>query len=467
MPPYIVIEGYTKTFKNHIGGTKKVKENIAQKTDIYNRQIKVKEAFTGRNLTRFGGSGLIRRFFKRHRIKEKLEDRVTVEGRRKSKYTISDMLLSCLYGMWLGYPRPGHMEVLSADRVFQKVAGLFGSPVQSTISRFLSSLRVSVSRQIASLNFDLVMKFRGGFREWKTITLDLDSHVTPVYGNQQRASVGYNPKKRGRKSYHPLFCFLGETRDYLGGLVRSGKHHTSYHAVSFLGGLIKVLPLHIATIRVRADSGFLSRDMIAFLIKKRITFYIVVPMQPWVQRKIRHMGDWKSIGSGVEAGQCEYVFTKDITLRMVVVRQRVRTGNSPRKQLTLLNTGDLSYDYQVILTNSGTEAEQVWRCYNQRACCENFIKEGIYGFGLDKVVSHAYGGNCAWFELLMLAYNLMNVFKEEVLNQGKVKQTIQTIRDRLFLIPGRLVASSRQWVLKLETTWAYKREYMEALARIR
>ena len=67
----------------------------------------------------------------------------------------------------------------------------------------------------------------------------------------------------------------------------------------------------------------------------------------------------------------------------------------------------------------------------------------------------------------MLAYNLMNVFKEEVLNQGKVKQTIQTIRDRLFLIPGRLVASSRHWVLKLETTWAYKREYMEALARIR
>jgi hypothetical protein len=434
-----------------------VKKNVSQKGDTYNRQIKVKEAFTGRNLTRFGGSGLIRRFFKRHRVKEEFEERVTIEARRKSKYTIGDMLISCLYGMWLGYPRPGHMEVLSTDKVFQKVAGLFAFPVQSTISRFLSSLRVAVSREIASFNFDLLMKFRDDFRGWKTITLDLDSHVTPVYGNQQRAGVGYNPKKKGRKSYHPLFCFVGETRDYIGGVLRNGKHHTSYHAVAFLRGLIKGLPRHIETIRVRADSGFFSRDMISFLIKKTIEFYIVVPMQPWVQRKIRHMGQWKDVGSGVETGGCDYVFTKDTTLRMVVVRQRVKTGRSPRKQLTLLNTGHLSYDYQVILTNSGREGEEVWSYYNKRACCENFIKEGIYGFGLDKGVSHTYGGNCSWFELLMLAYNLMNFFKQEVLHQGKVKQTIQTIRDRLFLIPGRLVATSRRRVLKLETTWRISR----------
>lgn len=48
----------------------------------------------------------------------------------------------------------------------------------------------------------------------------------------------------------------------------------------------------------------------------------------------------------------------------------------------------------------------------------------------------------------MRVYNLMNFFKEEVLNQGKLKQMIQTIRDRLFLIPGRLAATSRRWVLK-------------------
>lgn len=443
-----------------------MKKNIPQQNNKGNQFNNIiKEEFSGKNLTRFGGSGLIRRFFKRHRIKEQIENRVKVQGRRKSKYSVGDMLTGCLYAMFLGYPRPGQMEVLSTDKVFQVLAGLVSFPVQSTISRFLSSLKVIVARQIADFNFDLLMKFRGGFKAFISITLDLDSHVTTVYGNQQRAGLGYNPKKKGRKSYHPLLCFLGETRDYLGGLFRSGKHHSSYHAVKFLKALIKRLPRHIEQIRLRSDSGFFSGEMIRYLMKEHIEFYMVVPMQPWVQKKIKHLKEWKSIGWGISTGQCEYVFEKDASLRMVVVRQRVKKGNTPRKQLKLLHTDDVIYDYQVILTNSDKEPEQVWRFYNERASCENFIKEGIYGFGLDKVISHSYAGNYAWFELLMLAYNLMNFFKEEVLSQKNVKNTIQTIRDRLFFIPGRLISTSRKYVLKLEKTWFYRKEYEEALAR--
>jgi len=444
-----------------------VKKNISEKYSKSNKTINhVKEEFTGKNLTRFGGSGLIRRFFKRHGIKQQIENRVKIEGRRKSRYSTEDMLISCLYGMFLGYPRPGQMELLTADRVFQKIAGLVSFPVQSTISRFLSTLKVCVAKEIAGFNFDLLMKFRDRFKEMKSITLDLDSHVTPVYGTQQRAGLGYNPKKKGRKSYHPLLCFVGESRDYIGGLFRSGKHHTSYNAVTFLKSMIKKLPSHIEDIKLRADGGFFSRDMIKFLVKREIEFYIVVPIQPWVQKKIRQMRDWVDIGGGVETGECEYVFTKDVTLRMVIVRQKVKGQNRPKKQLKLLNIDDVKYDYQVIMTNSEKEAVDVWRYYNKRACCENFIKEGIYGLGLDKVVSHSYAGNYAWFELLMLAYNLMNFFKEEVLNQKKVKNTIQIIRERLFFIPGRLIFTSRRWALKLEKTWIYKKDFEGALARL-
>ena len=67
---------------------------------------------------------------------------------------------------------------------------------------------------------------------------------------------------------------------------------------------------------------------------------------------------------------------------------------------------------------------------------------------------------------MMLAYNLMNFFKEEVLDQKKVKNTIQVIRDRLFLIPGRLISTGRRHVLKLEKTWFYRKEYEVALARL-
>ena len=444
-----------------------MKKNISQKNHESKKEIhRIEEEFTGKNLTRFGGSGLIRRFFRRLKISKVLDNRIRVEGRRRSKYSPGSMITHCLYGIFLGYSRPSHMEVLTADRVFQRLAGLGAFPVQSTISRFLKVLKVSVAREIASFNFDLLMGFRDQFKACKTITLDLDSHVTPVYGNQQRSGLGYNPKKKGRKSYHPLLCFIGETRDYIGGLFRSGKHHTSYHAVEFLKRVVRKLPTHIKQIRLRADGGFFSRDMIRFLIKESIEFYIVVPIQPWVQKKIRQVKDWTDIGGGSETAECEYVFTKDVSLRMIFVRQRVKINSPARKQLKLLNTGLVKYDYQVILTSGEKEPVEVWREYNKRACCENFIKEGIYGFGLDKVVSHSYGGNYAWFEILMLAYNLMNFFKEEVLNQKKVKNTIQTIRDRLFLIPGRLISTGRRRVLKLEKTWFYRKEYEVALARL-
>jgi hypothetical protein len=69
-----------------------VKKNIPQK-NIKCKQSKkiIKEEFSGKNLTRFGGSGLIRRFFKRHRIKEQIENRVkrdflsVTESRNKLK----------------------------------------------------------------------------------------------------------------------------------------------------------------------------------------------------------------------------------------------------------------------------------------------------------------------------------------------------------------------------------------------
>lgn len=444
-----------------------MKNNISEKREINNRKVeKITEEFSGKNITRFGGAGLIRRFFKRHKIKTKLSEVITVEGRRGRKYGTGTMFISFLYGIFLGYSRPYHMKVLIKDRVFQKLAGLHDFPVQSTISRFFSCLKINVAHQIAEFNFDFLMNFRKGFEKFKSLTLDMDSHVTPVYGNQQRTGIGYNPKKKGRRSYHSLLCFVGETRDYIAGLLRNGKHHTSYNAIPFLKGIVKRLPAHIEKIRLRADSGFFSLNMLQFLIKQSIEFYIVVPMQPWVQRKIGFIGKWRSIGRGVDVAECEYVLSKDIMVRMVVIRQKIRKGHSPKKQLKLLYTEDVIYDYQVIVTNSPICSAEVWRFYNKRACCENFIKEGMYSFGLDKVISHSYAGNYAYFELLMLGYNLMNFFKEEVLNQKKIKNMTQTIREKFFLIPGKLVGGSRKLILKLERTWFGRKEYEEALARV-
>ena len=66
----------------------------------------------------------------------------------------------------------------------------------------------------------------------------------------------------------------------------------------------------------------------------------------------------------------------------------------------------------------------------------------------------------------MLAYNLMNLFKELVLGQREKKRMGKWIRQGFFLIAGRLISSGRKFILKLQEDWAYREEYKEAEERL-
>ena len=94
------------------------------------------------------------------------------------------------------------------------------------------------------------------------------------------------------------------------------------------------------------------------------------------------------------------------------------------------------------------------------------IKEGILSYSLDVNISHFYGANVTHFQLVMLAYNLMNIFKELVLEQRDKKRMGKWIRQRFLLIAGRLVRGGRRFILKLQEDWAYREEYKEAEGRL-
>jgi len=148
----------------------------------------------------------------------------------------------------------------------------------------------------------------------------------------------------------------------------------------------------------------------------------------------------------------------------VVIREEERTQRA-KKQPTLFEL--MGYSYQVIVTNiEWMSPEEVWRFYNGRANVENMIKEGILSYSLDVNISHFYGANIAHFHLVMFAYNLMNLFKELVLEQKDNKRMGKWIRQRFFLMAGKLVSSGRRFIMKLSEDWAYKDEYIEADRRL-
>ncbi|MGH9923238.1 MAG: IS1380 family transposase, partial [Nitrososphaerales archaeon] len=374
----------------------------------------IRVEFTGKNLTKFGGIQLVKKFLRGLKVKEELESAVGIE-KRDGKFSVGGMLMCLIYAVILDMKRQSDTLMLRLDKVFQKIAGLDDYPVQSTISRFLKRFTVGTAKGIAKVNHSLLMKARKDFEGWHKVTLDLDSHVRTAYGHQQRSSVGYNPKKPGRPSFHPLFCFIGETRDFLHGIFRTGRAHSCRGVKKFVDECLKKIPEGIKEIVLRADSGFYDGDFLYYLEIRRVLYAIVVKLYPWIQMELVGL-KYRDIGGGVSVSEMRYtgIGWKE-PRRMVVIREEERTQRT-KKQPTLFEL--IGYNYQVIVTNiEDMSPEDVWRFYNGRANVENMIKEGILSYSLDVNISHFYGANVAHFHLVMLAYNLMNLFKELVLEQ--------------------------------------------------
>jgi len=436
---------------------------------ITNKAGKIQVEFSAKNLTLFGGTRLLIKFFEKIGLKGYLNQVIRNDTSKKTKYKRSSLLFSFITAISMGKTRPFHTKIFAFDEVFLKLAGLTNFPHFSTISRFLNSVTIHPAKRLASANQTLLFKVRNEFRNYSCLTLDLDSHVKTVYGEFiSRAKVGYNPKKKGRKSHHPLLCFIGETGDYLAGMLRPGNEHTASGAKSFLERILKKIPKHIKRLRLRADSGFFSLEFLAFLEQKGIEYFVVVPLQSWVQKFIRSLGPsaFKEIDSGIGIAESAFPFG-DRQRRLVIIREEVKEEAKPRKKPKLFQGyEEAKYDWQVIVTNSQMMATDVWHFYNQRACCENFIKEGIYGFGLDNNVCKSFEGNALWFEMVMFAYNLLNWFKEMGLGLKLRKRFVSWVRERVLLIPGKLVKRSRRFILKLPKDWPFKEWYFQAEAAL-
>jgi len=440
---------------------------ISQKVEKVKRKIREQDGitteFTGDNITIFGGMHLFSKFVKKLKVEETLESTVSLQ-RRENKYSVGKYLLCLIYGTVLQLNRLSDTMLLRADKVFQRIVGLNDYPHQTSLSRFLWTFTAPMAREIGMVNVLLLNRMRNRFKGMTKVTLDFDSHVKTVYGEQQRAKKGYNPKKPGRKSYHPLLCFLGETRDFLWGKFRPGDSYSGSGAVEFFRQSLRFIPPHIETIFLRGDSGFYDDKFLTMLERVRgrvVKYAIAVKLYPWIQSRLAGV-KYHKIGNGFEAGEFRYKSPLDkygIERRMVVVREKIK--EEKKKELLLFELA--GYNYEVIVTDiESSTPEEVWHFYNGRANVENMIKEGVIGYGLDVTPTHYWGANVAHFFLVMLSYNLMNWYKEFVLGLEKVKRMAKWVRQRFLLIGGKLVSSGRRQILKLWRDYPWKEEYKEA-----
>jgi Transposase DDE domain group 1 len=408
---------------------------------------------------------LLQRFCNKLKLRWLLQNYIKMP-QRNADYLASDLILALLYAIMAGLRRINKTEILQYNGAFLSLLGLARFPDQSTLRRFLKRLAPQAIRQLVALHDQLRARLFPLPKLRTTLTFDLDSVVLVIYGKLQLARVGYNPKKPGRRSYRPLLCFEAHLQEFWHGSLRPGNAASSTGAVPFLKLCLVKVPQHIACsrIRLRADSGFFGKRVIEFLDALGCGYAIVAKEYSTIKSRARGCR-FQKLATGWEVGEFHYQpHGWKRPHRFVVVRRPIPQDPVEAQQLTLFK--DRKYAYHVLVTNLQTHPWRVWRYYAKRATIEKNIRELLYDYPLGKIPTEDWVANVAFFQILLLAYNLVHWFKRLCLPNDYLYATLDTIRTDFLVLPAKLAKKGSQNVLVLPREYHYQEEFKAALKKI-
>lgn len=355
--------------------------------------------FSSRRLTHFGGLYLLQRYFQKIDLRSLLYHYIRFP-QRNNRYSIAEEILALIYPIAVGLNRIETMHLLKRNGVFQYLTGLPVYPNPTTLRRFLLRMAPVALPKLRKLHDKMLGAMISRPKPPARVILDLDSTVLTLYGKQEGAEIGYNPKKRGRPSYHPLLGFNGITKDFWQGELRPGDTHTAAGIVDLLGACFNKLPPSTKSVMVRADKGFYDHKTIEYLEKQHAFFVIVAKLTKPLKRRIMNLS-YQKYTSGIETAAFTYQPIKwKQEYRFTAIRRPM--PDTPSEQLTLFTIGN--YSYQVLVTNLKLNPLNVWKFYNKRAAVELIIKGLKEDYPLTKIPTKHFAANEAYFHILLFAY---------------------------------------------------------------
>lgn len=418
-------------------------------------------SFSGQTLTHFGGLVLLQQFFHRLGLRRLLTRSLRFR-QRNNRYSVSESLLALIYPILLGLGRIETTRLLKHNGVFHYLTGLPVYPDPQTLRRFLLRFADAGLADFLELHDRLRQQMIASPRPPATVVFDLDSTVLTVYGRQEKAEVGFNPKKRGRPSYLALLCVEGHTGDGWAAEYYPGNTHVATVTVPLWEAACAKVPSEVRTLRVRADSAFYDHEIVEALEAHQAGYAIVARMTRPLKERVA-AARYHGVGGSVSLAEFWYQPQGwPGSRRFVAVRRPV--PEEPSWQLTLFRMGQ--YVYRVIVTNLELTPLNLWRFYNDRAEAELVIREMKEAYALGKIPTGDWRANQAYFQLVVFAYNLLNWFRRFCLPESWQRLTLPTVRQRLLLIPGELVRPHGKPLLKLPQSCPYQDEFVTTLKRI-
>jgi Transposase DDE domain group 1 len=216
-----------------------------------------------------------------------------------------EVLGTAMLSMLAGHRRYAHIAALRCDAVLPELLGMKKIVSEDAIRRAFKAIdetegAVWLRRHLQYCVEPLLAE------PW---ILDVDTTIKPLYGRQEGAVLGYNPKKPGRPSHCYHTYSMASTRLVLDVDVSPGDEHASRHSAPSLWGLLDRLPRDLWPGLLRGDRGFGNEEIMREAEARELPFLLKLRLTANVKRMIEKLAssrEWVAAGQDFKAKESEY-----------------------------------------------------------------------------------------------------------------------------------------------------------------
>lgn len=390
---------------------------------------KVGIEFTGKEMTAYGGFSLLALFFE--------------------KIGLRDALV-----IYAGGDRFSHLVYLGFQGTLSRLFGVDRLPLASTtFTRLFGKIKTMKAVEEMSLGLWLFLEC---LIPWSKIIEDwltFDSTVLERYGRQEGVKRGYNPRKKGRGSHHPLLAFLNKSRYVVHLWNRPGNTASHNNIMGFFESAYERIYRHIKVLGIIADSGFYVEEFLKLLEGKGLIYIIAARLYRPLQRKIYAQKEWKLVDEGIWITEFTYRHDEwEKERRYIAIRQDVKRREKAMGKTLPLFKGEFDVEgfrYSVWVTNSTASPKEVWDRCRPRANDENTLKELKEDFALGGFSMKSFYSTEAAMLIQVFIYNLFVLFRQEVFDKKEKTERLKTLRYKYLVLPAQMGRNGRTPVLRI------------------
>jgi FixJ family two-component response regulator len=360
-------------------------------------------------LTSFAGIQIYSQLFASFGLKDRMR-RCTCHLSATSQYAPGSILFLLITHIILGFSRLRDVNCYKKDPLVKRFLGMNFIPSASTVSRVLASVDSNTADMMVKVVESIPLQ-RLRDLKIKRVTIDFDGSITTTNGHLEGTAVGFNPKKKGQRSYYPLFATIPQLGQVLSVLHRSGNVHDSNKAAEFMAYVVKLVraALPDAIIEVRADSAFYSDKIIETLEKLEVEFTISVPFERYTNLKavIESRKRWRRINADFSGFDLRWKADSwKQKRRFLFVKKKTKKQRKGPIQLDLFIPHEEGYEFTAIVTNKKEQISSAVIFHHGRGGQEKMFAELKNGTRIDYLPCRKEAGNRVFMLCNILAHNL-------------------------------------------------------------